>query len=210
MSRLPSFVLIGLGGVLGLLVLLAAALYLLVDTDVYKTRLEARASQALGLELSIAGRPAIDVFPGLRLTLEDVHLRRQGEEIASAQQATVGIALLSLLGDDLRIGKIVLTQPVITRRARARRPLRLRADHAAGRGAGAPAQAWPDVSLSAGHGRLRRQALRQGLRGARLPAASCTACGAPAGRARISCATSRSSPNSAARSSARTASRCST
>ena len=81
MPRLPRFALIGLGAVLGLLLLLAAALLLLLDTDVYKSRLERSASQALGLELSIAGGAAIDVFPGLQLTLDDVHLRRQGKEI---------------------------------------------------------------------------------------------------------------------------------
>ena len=110
-----------------LLLLLAAALFLLLDTDVYKSRLERIASQALGLELSIAGRPAIDVFPGLQLTLDDVHLRRQGKEIASARQAKVGIDL-----------ELAVRRRAARREdradaaghhgvARARRPLRLRA-----------------------------------------------------------------------------------
>jgi uncharacterized protein involved in outer membrane biogenesis len=153
MSRLPRFALIGLGVVLGLVLLLAAALVLLVDTDVYKTRLERIAAQALGLELSIAGRPEIDVFPGLQITLDDVHLRRQGKEIASARQARVAVALGSLLGDELRVEKIVLTQPVLTvSRSRDGRfdfepdtpPAAVAAT------AEAPAQEWPDVTLSAG------------------------------------------------------------
>ncbi len=150
MSRLPRFALIGLAAVLGLLLLIAAALVLLLDTDVYKQRLERIASQALGLELSIAGRPAIAVFPGLQLTLDDVHLRRQGKEIASARQARVAVALGSLLGDELRVEKIVLTQPVLTvSRGRDGR-FDFEPDAPPPAQAEAPAQEWPDVSLSAG------------------------------------------------------------
>lgn len=153
MPRLPRFALIGLGAVLGLLLLLAAALLLLLDTDVYKSRLERSVSQALGLELSIAGGAAIDVFPGLQLTLDDVHLRRQGKEIASARQATVGIDVMSLLGDELRVRRIVLMQPVITVSRERDGRFDFEPDTppaAVAAMAGAPAQAWPDVSLSAG------------------------------------------------------------
>ena len=153
MSRLLRFALLGLGVVLGLLLLLAAALVLLVDTGVYKSRLERSASKALGLELSIAGRPAIDVFPGLQLTLDDVHLRRHGKELASARQARISIAPMSLLGDELRVEKIVLTQPVITVAREPDGRFDFEPDAAAGAGgagADAPAQDWPDVSLSAG------------------------------------------------------------
>ncbi|QTN21143.1 AsmA family protein [Rhizobacter sp. AJA081-3] len=152
MPRLPRFALIGLGAVLGLLLLLAAALVLLADTDVYKSRLERIASQALGLELSIAGRPAIDIFPGLQLTLDDVHVRRGGKELASARQAKIGIDLSSLFGDTLRIQKIVLTQPLITvaREHDGRFDFEPQAPAAEDAAADAPVQDWPDVSLSAG------------------------------------------------------------
>jgi uncharacterized protein involved in outer membrane biogenesis len=153
MPRLPRFALIGLGVALGLLLLLAAALVLLVDTDVYKSRLERSVSQTLGLELSIGGRPVIDVFPGLQLTLDDVHLRRHGKELASARQAKVAIELMSLLGDELHIQKIVLTQPVITvaREHDGRFDFEPDAALAAGETvADAGAQSWPDVALAAG------------------------------------------------------------
>jgi len=153
MSRLPRFALIGLGTVLALVLLVAAALFLLLDTDVYKSRLERVASQALGLDLSVAGRPEIDVFPGLQITLDDVHLRRQGKEIASARQARVAVALSSLLGDELRVERIMLTQPVITvsRGRDGRFDFEPAAPPAAlPEPADAPAQAWPDVSLTAG------------------------------------------------------------
>lgn len=150
MPRLPRFALIGLGATLALLVLLAAALALLLDADTYKTRLERVASQALGLELSIGGRAAIEVFPGLRLTLDDVHLRRGNREIASARQARVDIAAMSLFGGELRIDKLVLTQPAIavSRDREGRFDFEPAAPPAAQ--AEVAAQAWPDISLSAG------------------------------------------------------------
>lgn len=148
MPRIPRFALIGLGVVLGLLLLLAAALFLLLDTSVYRSRLERSASQALGLQLTVGGAVAVDVFPGLQLTLDDVHLRRQDREILSARQATIGIALGSLFGDELRVETIALTQPVLTvSRGRDGR-FDLEPDTPAT--AQAAAQAWPDVSLSAG------------------------------------------------------------
>lgn len=151
MSRLPRFALYGLAALIGLIALLAAALFLLIDTDVYKTRLEKLASQALGMELSIAGRPGIDLFPGLVLTLEDVQVRRQGVQLGSAKQVTVGIELLSLLGQDLRIGKIVLNQPVLTITRGSDGRFDFEPAQAAATAASAPAaaQEWPDVSLTA-------------------------------------------------------------
>jgi uncharacterized protein involved in outer membrane biogenesis len=155
MSRLPRFALYGLAALIGLIALLAVALFLLIDTDVYKTRLEKLAPQALGMELSIAGRPGIDLFPGLVLTLEDVKVRRQGVQLGAARQVTVGIELLSPLGQDLRIGKIALNQPVLT--------ITRGSDGRSGAGS------CTGMARRLAHGRhhrLRRQALRQGLRGA--------------------------------------------
>lgn len=92
----------------------------------------------------------IEVFPALRLTLDDVHLRRGNREIASARQARVDIAAMSLFGGELRIDKLVLTQPAIT-------VSRDREGHFDFEPAAPPAaqaevaaQAWPDISLSAG------------------------------------------------------------
>lgn len=149
MSRFPRFALIGLGAVLGLSLLLAAALFLLLDPSVYKSRLERSASQALGLDLSIGGGVAIEVFPRLQLTLDDVHLRRQARAIVSARQVRVGIAPSSLFGDELRVETIVLTQPVIA--VSRDREGRFDFEPDAPPATAEPAvQAWPELSLSAG------------------------------------------------------------
>lgn len=147
MSRIPRFALISLAAIAGLLLLLAATLYLLVHTDLYKARIEQTASTALGLDLSIAGRPGIAVFPGLLLTLEDVRIRRQGQDLVSARQATVQIELRSLLGQELRIDKVVLTQPVIS--VVREHDGRYNFEGPEPDAAPLTAQEWPDVSLSA-------------------------------------------------------------
>ncbi len=101
-------------GLVGVLLLAAVALFGLVDTSVYKARLEAGISEALGMEVRVAGRMKIDFFPGLRVTLEDVHLRNQAASVVSAKEATLAIGLMSVWAGKVRIESIGLQQPVIT------------------------------------------------------------------------------------------------
>jgi len=56
-----------------------------VDANAYKPHLEATASAALGMEVRIDGRPGIGFFPGLLLTLRDVHILNR-ERISSRQR----------------------------------------------------------------------------------------------------------------------------
>ena len=114
MSKLLKFILFAVGGLLGLLVLVAVALHLFVDVNAYKPRLEAAASGALGVEVRVGGRLGIGFFAGLYLALEDVHIRNRGADIASAKEARLGIDLLPLLQKEVRIGKIALTNPKIS------------------------------------------------------------------------------------------------
>jgi AsmA family/AsmA-like C-terminal region len=148
MSRISKVALCVIAVPVALLVLLAAILLMLVGTDVYKTRLESTASRALGMELSFAGRPGIHVFPGLVLTLDDVHVRQRGAEVATAKQVKVGIELLSLLSDELRIGRIALTQPRIT--IERGRDGRFNLEAPTEVATALPAQVWPEVSVSDG------------------------------------------------------------
>ena len=148
MSRISRIALWVIAAPVALLLLLGAILLVLVGTDVYKTRLESTASRALGMALSFAGRPGIDVFPGLVLTLEDVHVRRKGAEIASAKQVKVDIELLSLLSDEMRIGRIALAEPRIT--LERDRDGRFNFEEPTEVATALPAQWWPEVSVSAG------------------------------------------------------------
>jgi AsmA protein len=114
MSRSLKVILFAVGGFVGLLVLVALALLLFVDANAYKPRLEAVASGALGMEVSVGGRLGFGLFPGMRVTLQDVTIRNRGKDLATVQQASLGIDLLPLLQKEIRIGKIALKHPVIS------------------------------------------------------------------------------------------------
>lgn len=114
MSKSLKIIFFAIGGLAALLVLVAVALLLFVDVNAYKSRLEAAASGALGMEVRVGGRLGIGFFPGLLVTLEDVHIRNRGVDIASAKEARLGIDLLPLLHQEVRIGKIALRQPRIS------------------------------------------------------------------------------------------------
>jgi uncharacterized protein involved in outer membrane biogenesis len=103
------------GGLVALLILAAAALVLFVDVNGHKPRLEADASEALGMEVRIGGRLGIGFFPGFHVTLGDVRIRNRGLDVASAKEATLGIELLPLLRKkELRIVKIGIKRPRIS------------------------------------------------------------------------------------------------
>jgi len=107
------FLFIASGFVL-LLVFVAGALLLFFDADTYKPRLETAASRTLGMDVRVGGRLGIDLFPGLCLTMENVHIGHQGTDVASVKEARVGIDLLPLLKKEVRFGAIALKHPSIS------------------------------------------------------------------------------------------------
>jgi uncharacterized protein involved in outer membrane biogenesis len=113
MSKPLKIALLAAGGIVGLLVLAALAVRLFVDINAYKPRVETAASDTLGMEVKVDGRVGIGFFPHLHVTLADVHIRNRGAELVSAKEATFQIALLPLLRQQIRIGKIGFKQPTI-------------------------------------------------------------------------------------------------
>jgi uncharacterized protein involved in outer membrane biogenesis len=146
MSRSLRVILVAVIGFVGLFGLVAAALFLFVDANVYKARLEAAASGALGMEVSIGGRVAIGLFPGLLLTLEDVRIRNRGMDVASAKEARLGIDLLPLLKKEVRIENIALKYPRVS--IERGRDGHFNFEKPEADGGTLPALDWPNVSLS--------------------------------------------------------------
>ena len=114
MPRAVKIILFAVSGLVGLLVLLALALLFFVDANAYKPRLEAAASNALGMEVKVGGRLGFGFFPGLLITLEDAHIRNRGLDLVSASEVRLDIDLLPLLHEEVRISEIALQQPRIT------------------------------------------------------------------------------------------------
>jgi hypothetical protein len=105
-------ILLTIGGAVGLLVLVALAVPLLVDVNHYKPRLEAAASDLLGMDVRVGGRLGLALFPSPCVTVEDGQvLGEQGVAVASAKQVSLWIELLPLLHREFRLRKVRLTQP---------------------------------------------------------------------------------------------------
>lgn len=114
MSKTLKVIFFAVSGFIGLLVIIVLALLFFVDANAYKSRLEVVASQAMGMEVSIGGRLSVGLFPGFLITLKDVHIRNRGTDVASAKEARLGIDLLPLLKNEVRIGKLALKHPRIS------------------------------------------------------------------------------------------------
>jgi len=114
MAHKWKIALLAAGGLFALLILTAVALVLFVNVNAYKPRLEAAASDALGMEVRIGGNLAIGFFPGFHVTLEDVRIRNRGLDVASAKEAILGIELLPLLHKEVRVVKIGMRHPRIS------------------------------------------------------------------------------------------------
>jgi AsmA protein len=107
MSKVSKLVLFAAGGLAGLVVVVAVTAVLLVRGNA-KSRVEASASEALEMDVTVNGRVAIDFLPGLHVALADVHARKHGVDVASAGEIDLGIAILPLLHKEIRIKNIAL------------------------------------------------------------------------------------------------------
>jgi uncharacterized protein involved in outer membrane biogenesis len=114
MTSTRRIALFAVGGLLALLILATAALVLFVDANDLKPRLEAAASDALGMEVRFGGRLGIGLFPGFHITVEDGLIRNRGTDVVSAKESTLGIELLPLLRKELRIVKLGMKRPRIS------------------------------------------------------------------------------------------------
>ncbi|MBF8258843.1 MAG: hypothetical protein HW377_1217 [Actinobacteria bacterium] len=114
MANKRKIALFATGGLIALLLLASAALVLFVDVNAHKPRLEAVASDALGMEVRIGGRLGLGLFPGLHVTLEDVRIRNRGADVASVKETILDIKLLPLLRKEVRIVKIGMKRPRIS------------------------------------------------------------------------------------------------
>lgn len=106
MSKPLKISLFVLGGIASLVIFAVITLHNFVDINAHKPRLEAIASEALGMEVKVGGRLGFGFFPGLLITMKDVHIRNRGADIVSAKDAWLWIDMFPLLFQDIRVGQI--------------------------------------------------------------------------------------------------------
>ena len=111
-TKSSKIILIAVSALAATLVLLATVTALVLRLNA-KPRVEAIASEALGMEVHVGGRLTVGFLPGLHVALAEVHLRQRGAEVASAAEVDLGIELLPLLHKELRTVRIKLKRLTI-------------------------------------------------------------------------------------------------
>jgi uncharacterized protein involved in outer membrane biogenesis len=102
MSKTMLRVLIACAASLAVLIILAAWLGPRILGANVKSRLEAHASDALRMQVTVGGPVALRFFPGLHVTVEDVHIRNGAFDVAAIGEVQLGIEWRSLLDQDLK------------------------------------------------------------------------------------------------------------
>jgi hypothetical protein len=108
MRKSSKRILVTAAGLAGLVLLLAAALALRLGANA-KPRIEAIASDAVGMAVTVGARPTFSIRRGLHIVLTDVRARRCGADVASAGEVDLGVALLPLLHHEVRIEELRLS-----------------------------------------------------------------------------------------------------
>lgn len=94
-----------------LLALAAIGLAYFRDLAAYKPRLEAAASDALGMEVRIGGTMGLALLPPFGVTMDDVTIRHRDVELLHARSMRLGLRLLPLLRREVRIAEFRLVGP---------------------------------------------------------------------------------------------------
>ncbi len=102
-------------GYVGFALLIPAAVILLLvlQSATYKHHLEKTLSASFSLDIEIGGPLEVSFLHGLQLAAHDVHMRREGMQIATVSTVSLGIDALPLLLGEIRLNAIALHDPVV-------------------------------------------------------------------------------------------------
>jgi hypothetical protein len=96
------------------LVVGAVSLALLLNIQTFKPRIEAAASNALGMDVHIKGRLGIDLFPGFGILLKGVSVQKQGADVVTVEKMKIGLRLIPLTKHEVRLSRVGLIKPVFS------------------------------------------------------------------------------------------------
>jgi len=82
-----------------------------MNWDAYKPRMEALASEALGIEVSIAGDMGFTLLPQPQLRIADIRLGPPDNPLGRAQQVQANFSLMDFLRDRYMVTDLALTGP---------------------------------------------------------------------------------------------------
>jgi uncharacterized protein involved in outer membrane biogenesis len=113
MSKL-SKVLILISGVIFIPVVVVVVALQFLDMEPYKQQLEERASEASGMSVSFAGPMLISLFPHTQVVLNELHVDKEDQEIATVNRINIGFDLWPLFRKEFQINSLALHEPVIS------------------------------------------------------------------------------------------------
>ena len=96
------------------LVVSAVILALLLNIQAFKPKIEAAASNALGMDVRIRGRLGIVLFPDFGISLKDVSVRKKGADVVTVEKMRIGLRLIPLMRPRVGMGRIGLIKPVFS------------------------------------------------------------------------------------------------
>ena len=106
MAKKSRVLLFAVCGLVGIVLLAVIGLLFFVDINSYKPRVEAVASTAFGMAVTIEGPMRLSFAPGLRVALENVRIQNRGSELAFLKEADLAIQLLPLMQQQVRTSRI--------------------------------------------------------------------------------------------------------
>src|SRR5690348_3042260 len=103
------------GGLIGLLIVVALAAPFFIDLNNYKAEIAAQAKKATGRELTIDGDISLSILPTPGVTVSGVRFGNvpggSVPDMATLESATVKVALMPLLSGKVEVESVVLDKP---------------------------------------------------------------------------------------------------
>lgn len=112
--KLAKIILLAAGVLVVLVILGVVILLQAMDTKAVKSRVEATASSALGMEVQVGGHLGFSFFPGVFVSLENVQLRNRDSDLAVAENIRIRLDPLPLLKKEVRVSRVVVENARIT------------------------------------------------------------------------------------------------
>src|SRR5580658_329234 len=112
MANASKIILVAMGALAATAVLLVTVAAVALRANA-RSRMEAMASEALGMEVHVGGTLAVGFLPALHVAMADVRVRQRGAEVASAEEVDLGIELLPLLRKEILTDQIGLKRLTI-------------------------------------------------------------------------------------------------
>jgi len=112
MNAKKKKVLFILGAAAAVIVFAAVIFSLFFDINSYRPRIEAAASEAIGLEVRIKGKMGLSFFP-FGISATDIHVSNKEGEILSLENLKLGVELIPLLKKQLKVTNCELVKPAV-------------------------------------------------------------------------------------------------